>query len=688
MIGKHLLSITAAGVLCFSTLGCDLLAPPAKQGAPRGAGTTVDPGPPADPLAPQDAARISPGMKRSAMESLLGPVTGRSRGRLTVSETRGGGVIETTFRQANWSYWRGDDIVVVAVFDEAGQTVAFASAVSDPPAGRAANRESTPDTTSAGLPPPPPPSASVPGEQAEDGRTRDKGTGRPTRVGRGIFRIWCPEPPQLSVDLPLGGGRTRPRPPPARPKGPREFFGRWEYRESSAGVSLQVLDDRGEVPAYLRASTGNEGCISSMPRQPRASGGSDPPHQEQASPPPPAADVAVPAFKYIPDGCVFLARLRPAVILESELFGRLGPLDRLVSDVDFAEKLLALMPRQIETATVGIGGGPPEDFFMVLEYRSFAPVVKLKGMLIQGGVEKTFGGWKAYVHSRGSRSYDEKTHTTVRGRFGAREVAVCFPDDRTLVVSAPDTLKSTLKRGTEAELPPDWASLWSELNHSRDICFAISPPKMKAQVPMGSAGLRRANAELLEPMELFGLDVAIDDDVHFKVIAVYKTAQAAGSMKALLEAIVSSEVRKPEVPPLLADLRDSFRVQGVGRKVIASGRVPGALLCRTAGASLEASARRDARHERGSIPRALKPHDPSTDTLEQSERTNKVGAALKFRMWSDISGHYMVEAAFVDLVDGQVRLQRKHGPTITIPLERLSKFDQKYVRFVTKQAYW
>ncbi len=52
-----------------------------------------------------------------------------------------------------------------------------------------------------------------------------------------------------------------------------------------------------------------------------------------------------------------------------------------------------------------------------------------------------------------------------------------------------------------------------------------------------------------------------------------------------------------------------------------------------------------------------------------------------FHNWTDSAGKFSLEAKFIELKDGQVYLERKdNGKTIKIPMSRLSKEDQKWVR--------
>ena len=50
------------------------------------------------------------------------------------------------------------------------------------------------------------------------------------------------------------------------------------------------------------------------------------------------------------------------------------------------------------------------------------------------------------------------------------------------------------------------------------------------------------------------------------------------------------------------------------------------------------------------------------------------------RRWSDDTGHYSVEAEFVRIRDSEVVLRRSDGTIVAVPLHRLSRVDQDYVK--------
>jgi hypothetical protein len=52
----------------------------------------------------------------------------------------------------------------------------------------------------------------------------------------------------------------------------------------------------------------------------------------------------------------------------------------------------------------------------------------------------------------------------------------------------------------------------------------------------------------------------------------------------------------------------------------------------------------------------------------------------ELRMWTDNTGNHTVEAEFIDVTAGVVKLRKANGKITTLPLERLSKADRKWIR--------
>ncbi len=52
----------------------------------------------------------------------------------------------------------------------------------------------------------------------------------------------------------------------------------------------------------------------------------------------------------------------------------------------------------------------------------------------------------------------------------------------------------------------------------------------------------------------------------------------------------------------------------------------------------------------------------------------------EFRTWTDASGRFQTEAAMIDVADGKVRLRKRDGKTVAVPIRRLAAADQGYVR--------
>ncbi len=62
------------------------------------------------------------------------------------------------------------------------------------------------------------------------------------------------------------------------------------------------------------------------------------------------------------------------------------------------------------------------------------------------------------------------------------------------------------------------------------------------------------------------------------------------------------------------------------------------------------------------------------------------GPRVDGRTWTDSTGQYTVEADFVDLTAGIVRLRTDSGSIIRLPLEKLSVADQRFVKLRAKKS--
>jgi hypothetical protein len=63
---------------------------------------------------------------------------------------------------------------------------------------------------------------------------------------------------------------------------------------------------------------------------------------------------------------------------------------------------------------------------------------------------------------------------------------------------------------------------------------------------------------------------------------------------------------------------------------------------------------------------------------EKGEAVPKPAPAPIMRTWREATGTYTVRATLVDVVDGKVMLKKEDGRIVTVPLEKLSKYDQDY----------
>jgi hypothetical protein len=59
--------------------------------------------------------------------------------------------------------------------------------------------------------------------------------------------------------------------------------------------------------------------------------------------------------------------------------------------------------------------------------------------------------------------------------------------------------------------------------------------------------------------------------------------------------------------------------------------------------------------------------------------TPPAAATASLRTWTDTSGKFRMEAAFVSVKDGQVTLEKTDGTRIRLPLDKLSPADQQFI---------
>jgi len=52
----------------------------------------------------------------------------------------------------------------------------------------------------------------------------------------------------------------------------------------------------------------------------------------------------------------------------------------------------------------------------------------------------------------------------------------------------------------------------------------------------------------------------------------------------------------------------------------------------------------------------------------------------EYRTWTDSTGQYQVQAVMVDFTDEAVRIKKRDGQIVSVPIAKLSKFDQLYIK--------
>jgi hypothetical protein len=72
------------------------------------------------------------------------------------------------------------------------------------------------------------------------------------------------------------------------------------------------------------------------------------------------------------------------------------------------------------------------------------------------------------------------------------------------------------------------------------------------------------------------------------------------------------------------------------------------------------------------------------DTTTPAAVSPAASASPQFRTWSDASGAFQIEAKLIEHLGESVRLVRKDGKEVVVPLARLSEADRQYAATATK----
>lgn len=82
-----------------------------------------------------------------------------------------------------------------------------------------------------------------------------------------------------------------------------------------------------------------------------------------------------------------------------------------------------------------------------------------------------------------------------------------------------------------------------------------------------------------------------------------------------------------------------------------------------------------------------KPGYPKVTTYEEEKAADTESKeAMPTRTWHDASGAFSVEAQLLGVEDGKVRLKKADGQTVSLPIDRLSDEDQKFLARQGKEA--
>ncbi|HUT09730.1 MAG TPA: hypothetical protein VMY42_04480 [Thermoguttaceae bacterium] len=273
------------------------------------------------------------------------------------------------------------------------------------------------------------------------------------------------------------------------------------------------------------------------------------------------------AMRYLPDGSQGIMSVNISAFLDSEVFRRLKS---KVPDIAELEKSLVEQADLTfsDFSRLTMGGttseqGAPE-FVAVLEFGKPVDFKSLLGDLPPDFAKGTYSGVTVY-------EVPIPMPVEIPG-FG---LGFCYPDDRTVLIGASETLKAVLKRGGEAKLSSRLQKYVDELDFSQVLVGAAvnsgeaaDLSQFTEEMPEEALGF----VKMLETVDVLTFHADVDADIRFAAKGVCKTAENAEDIKKMIDGLlVMGKQFLDEMPPdereMVRELLESIKITQSGNEV-------------------------------------------------------------------------------------------------------------------------
>jgi hypothetical protein len=173
-------------------------------------------------------------------------------------------------------------------------------------------------------------------------------------------------------------------------------------------------------------------------------------------------------------------------------------------------------------------------------------------------------------------------------------------------------------------------------------------------------------------------DEKLSFDCPFVVSGTYQYETPVGTKTVLVFEQIDPEWLKAEVKkrlPLSTVKRidEALATAAAGRKAEADKKAA------EAKAEAKAEADRQAAEQAATERRAKEAEKKAAQEKAEADRKAAIEEA-KWRTWTDSTGQFKTKARFGGMAGGNVKLIKRDGSKLTLPLERLSDEDQEWIK--------
>lgn len=263
------------------------------------------------------------------------------------------------------------------------------------------------------------------------------------------------------------------------------------------------------------------------------------------------------AWKYLPHDSKMVAVVNVPAILQSDVFRK------SVRDAEgfkkFESELLertGLKPDDVARVFIASTDFGPQSGKSAIFVIQCTSAVDRDEFLKRG--EKEQGRWE-----------EERVgaHTVSVGK----DIAFCFPDDRTIVGGKPEAVRAALDPGRSAGLNPSMQKMADSLNLSRGLALALVVPSEVPAMPPGAP----ISEKLFQQVRGLILHADVRSDVLLEATVMCNDKDTAESIRKMIDGLLEMAKQNRDMPANVRELVKTISVTSSGTEVHSSMKITG-----------------------------------------------------------------------------------------------------------------